>query len=211
MITVYGLGAFLPQLKGMVRDIRTVWTCEELGLPYKRVVMNAPAREHKKPEYLAVNPFGRVPAIQDGEVTLFESSAICSYLGDKAGKLLPAPGTRERSVYDQWMAFAVATLEPMTVRVVGIDFFVADKSESLMKYRNDALEVCSQLIAVLDKQLEERPYILGEAFSIADIMLTTVLRQIKHTEVPSRYASVNGYLKKNEARPAFLRAYENNG
>jgi len=211
MIIVFGLEAFLPQLKGLVRDIRPVWTLEELGLPYQRKVMKAPEGEHKRPEYLAVNPFGKVPAIQDGDLCLFESAAICTYLGDKKAKLLPAPGTPARAIYDQWTSFVISTLEPMAVRVVGIDFFVQDKDASLLKYREDALKSVDAMVAVLDQQLSTREYLLGESFSIADIMLSSVLRLVSHTEITTKHLHVQAYLDRNFARPAFLKAIENNG
>ncbi len=211
MITVYGLKAFMPQLKGLVRDIRTVWTLEELGLPYEQKKMDALKKEHKEAAFLALNPFGKVPTIQDGEVTLFESSAICTYLGEKAGKLLPTQGTAQRHKYDQWMAFANSTLEPLCSRVVGIDFFEQTKSEALTKYRNETLELATGMVAALDAQLAARSYILGEAFSIADIMLSSVLRMLSHTEVTAKYPNVIAYLLKNFSRPAFARAHEKNG
>ncbi len=78
MITVYSLSAFKSELKGVIRDIRVVWTLEELGMPYERKVMDPLQREHKAAEYRAIHPFGKVPAIRDGDFTLFESAAICS-------------------------------------------------------------------------------------------------------------------------------------
>lgn len=209
VITVYGLKAFMPQLKGLVRDIRVVWTLEELGLPYERKVMDATVGEHKQPEYLAINPFGKVPAIRDGETVMFESMAICTYLGDKAGKLLPAPGTRARNDYYQWMAFLTTTLEAMAARVVGIDFFENDPG--LKAYRDGCLETTEKYFAVLNKELAERAYILGESFSIADIFLSSTLRYVTHTEVVEKYPNLRAYRDTNFARPAFERALENNG
>ncbi len=210
MVTVHTIGAFLPQLKGLVRDIRVVWTLEELGLPYERKVMDATKGEHKQPEYLALNPFGRVPAIQDGDFTLFESSAICSYLGDKAGKLLPAPATRERTIYDQWISYITSTFEFAATRIAWLDFF-NEKNEVTLQLRADCLESVKTQATALDGVLADRPYLLGECFSIADIQLAAVCRIIGHTEVPAQLPSLNRYLQRCYARPAFARALENNG
>ena len=211
MITIYGLNAFMPQLKGIIRDIRPVWTLEELGLPYQRNVMSAQNGEHKTPAYLAIHPFGKVPAMTDGDFALFESAAICTYLGDKQNKLIPAAGTLDRAVYDQWVLFAASTLDPVAARVLGIDFFIEKKDATLIQYRNDALESLTGMIAALDKELGKRPYILGEAFSIADILLSSSLRIVNHTEVTAKFPNVQAYLNKNFARPAFVKALENNG
>jgi len=210
MITVYSLAAFRPEVKGIIRDIRTVWTLEELGLPYERKVMDAMQREHKQPDFLAINPFGKVPAIKDGDFTLFESAAICAYLGDKTQKLIPKPATRERALYDQWVSFTTSTLEPNAFRVFGCDFF-QEKSEAVAKLRAEACATIDGMFGVLDTRLANMPYLLGEHFTLADVLLSSVVRSVEHTELAAKHASFKAYLDRNYARPAFLRAYENNG
>ncbi len=210
MITVHCLQAFKPTLKGIIRDVRTIWTLEELGVPYERKIMNAMKGEHKQPAFLALNPFGKVPTIQDGEVTLYESSAICIYLGDKYGKLMPGTGLRERALYNQWMAFATATLEPMAFRVFGYDHG-DDKNPVAEKIRNDSLGHVDGWLGVVDAELGKRPYLLGDAFTIADIMMSSVARIVQHTEVAAKHPRFAAYLKKNYARPGFERALKNHG
>jgi glutathione S-transferase len=211
VITVYGLKAFLPPLKGRIRDIRTLWALEELEVPYTHKKLDAQRREHKQASFLALNPFGRVPAIQDGDVTLFESSAICTYLAEKHGKLIPASGSPQRREYDQWMAFTISTLEPLCTRVVGIDFFESDKSPALMKYRNESLESVAKLLQVLDQRFEGQSYVLSGAFSMVDVLLCSVLQLLSHTPVMERFPHVQAYLTRACERPAFARALEGHG
>lgn len=211
MIKVYGLAPFMPQLKGVVRDVRAVWALEEVGLPYEHKIMDAGAREHKRPEYLAVNPFGKVPAIEDGDFNLFESTAICGYLVDKTGKLGPKAGTKERALFDQWNLFAVSTLEPNVARVFGFDFFTKEMDGTRKQMRADALEVVEGMFAVLDRELARRPYILGDEFTMSDLILSSTARFVGHTELAARLPHLGPYLKKNYNRPAFKRAIQRHG
>lgn len=205
MINVYALNPFRPELKGLVRDIRTTWTLEEVGLPYQRKVMDPTVREHKRPEFLALNPFGKVPTLQDDDLVLFESSAICSYLADKTGQLIPKAGSRQRVIYDQWVAFTISTLEPMAARVLGFDFFI-DKDATTAKLRSDALDTVSGLLKTVDSELSKRSYLVGDTFTVADILFSSVVRMVAHTEVMQPYSHLQAYLAKNYQRPAFLRA-----
>ncbi len=210
MITVYALAAFRPELKGLIRDIRPVWALEELGIAYTRKVMDATKQEHKQPEYLAINPFGKVPAIQDGEFCLFESAAICTYLGDKVGKLLPQAGTRSRALYNQWVSYVTSTLEPLATRVIWLDWFT-EKNESTERLRREMLTSLEGMAKTLDSQLAERPFLMGESFSLADIQLASVWKIAGHTEIAAKHPNLNAYLQKCYLRPAFQRALLNNG
>src|SRR3954469_24799734 len=111
---IHGLKAPFPSLKGHVRHVRPVWLMEELEAPYQLKLMDVEKSEETAPEYLAINPFGRVPALEDGAFRLCESGAICTYLADKHGKLIPRAGTPERAKHDQWMYVAVTMVEPHT-------------------------------------------------------------------------------------------------
>lgn len=205
MIKLYSLSAFRPELKGLIRDIRAAWTLEELGIPFERKVMDPKVREHRQAPYLGINPFGKVPAIEDGDFKLYESFAVCTYLADKVGKLIPKEGTKERALYNQWCSFAVSTLEPIAARVVNFDFFTA-KDATTEKLRAESLEIVNGFFATLDKELGTRPYLLGESFSVADIILSSVARYVGHTEVTQKYSNLQKYLEKNYARPAFKKA-----
>ena len=210
MIKIYSLSAFKPAVKGVIRDIRPVWTLEELGMPYERIVLDPVKREHKTTAYLALNPFGKVPTMVDQDFTLFESSAICTYLGDKVGKLLPNAGTRDRALFNQWVSFSTTTLEPQAFRVFGFDFFSEmDAAKKIL--RDESLQAVSTFLGVIDKELIQRPYLLGSDFSIADIIFGSVCRVVFHTGVGDQYPSLRAYLSRIYTRPAFETANEKNG
>ena len=210
MITVYSLSAFRPELKGVIRDIRVVWTLEELGVPYTRKVMDPMKGEHKTDAYKKINPFGKVPVIDDDGFTLFESAAICTYLGDKYSMLVPNRTSKERVIFDQWLACAISTIEPMAMRVFGFDMFT-EKNAVTEKLRAEALASLNGLLGVLDHELTLRPYLAGETFSVVDLILSSVCRAVSHTEVTAKHQALDRYLNRNFERSAFEKALENNG
>src|SRR5579875_974030 len=99
----------------MSRAVRPRWVLEEIGAPYELVKIDLAKNEQKRPEYLAVNPNGTVPALEDGDLRLFESAAICQYLADKfpEARLAPPPGTPARGLYYQWIHYAMSGVEPL--------------------------------------------------------------------------------------------------
>ena len=101
------------------RSVRPRWLLEEIGVPYDLVRMNLQAGDTKRPEYLKINPNGAVPALQDGDLCLFESAAICLYLTDKfpEKRLAPPVGTPARGLYYQWVQYAMNGLEPPAVDI----------------------------------------------------------------------------------------------
>src|SRR5262249_16435341 len=116
-IKIYGAKAFVPALKGIIRDIRPAWMLEELGVPYERISLDAKGGETQKPEYLKLNPFGKVPTLQDGDFSMFESAAICQYLAERHNKFIPEKGTPEYYTCLQWCYFAVTNIEPNCARI----------------------------------------------------------------------------------------------
>lgn len=99
-----------------------LWCLEEIGQPFERNVLSLRAGEHKKPDYLAINPSGKVPALVDGEEVITESAAICTYLADKYAdaRLAPAVNSPHRGEYLRWMFFTVGVMEPsFTDRCLG--------------------------------------------------------------------------------------------
>ena len=122
-LKIYGAKAFRPELKGVIRDLRPIWMLEELGLKYERISLDPQKGENKTPEYLKLNPTGKVPTLQDGDFTIFESAAICQYLAEKNGRLVPAKGTPDYFTCLQWCYFAVTNIEPQCGRVFAADFF----------------------------------------------------------------------------------------
>ena len=182
------------------RSFTALWLMEETGQPYERVLTDLSAGAQRKAEYLAINPMGKVPALRDGEATLAEAAAICAYVAERypQAKLAPPVGDPLRAKYLYWLFFGPSCGEPAMMQI-------ATKVEinPVSAGWGDAQRVFD----VLDAALAKGPWILGENFSAADIVigsgLNFAVRLFKL--VPSR-ASFDRYLDACAARPAFQRA-----
>jgi glutathione S-transferase len=182
------------------RSFSTLWLMEETGQPYERVLTDLSKGEHKSPEYLAINPMGKVPALRDGEATLAEAAAICAYVAERypQAKLAPPLGDPLRARYLYWLFFSPGCIEPAMVQL-------ATKIE--MNPTAAGWGDAQLVLDVLDAALSTGPWLLGETFSAADIMvgsgLNFAVRLFKMA--PSR-PSFDRYLARCAARPAFQRA-----
>jgi GST-like protein len=142
-------------------------TLEELAIPYEVHLVNILAGDQKKPEFLRINPNGRIPAIVDrdeGGFAVFESGAIMIYLAEKAGRLLPAD-RKGRSLVIQWLMFQMGGVGPMMGQAnVFYRYFPEKLPSAIARYQNE----CRRLFEVLDGRLAEHQWLAGD-FSIADI------------------------------------------
>jgi glutathione S-transferase len=182
------------------RSFSSLWLMEETGQPYERVLTDITTGAQRKPEYLAINPMGKVPALKDGEATLAEAAAICAYVAERypdAG-LAPKLGDPRRAKYLYWLFFGPSCIEPAIVQL-------ATKIE--MNPVAAGWGDAQRVIDVLDAALAKGPWILGENFSAADIVigsgLNFAVRLFKM--IPSR-PSFESYVARCMARPAFQRA-----
>ena len=152
---------------------------EELDLPYEMVQVNFGAGEHKNPDYRAINPLGKVPALQlpDGSI-MTESAAMLLYLCDlvPAAGLLPAPDHPDRARALRWLLFLASDVYGAGVRIYSPRDFCSDPahSDSVVQAASTAFDRYSRLIEV--EALEPGPFVLGERFSAVDIYLTMVMR-----------------------------------
>src|ERR1700675_4092778 len=182
------------------RSFSALWLMEETGKPYERVLTDISAGAQKTPEYLAINPMGKVPALKDGEATLAEAAAICAYVTERypQAKLAPPVGDPLRAKYLYWLFFAPGCIEPAMVQV-------ATKIE--MNPVAAGWGDAQRVFDVLDAALSKGPWTLGETFSAADIAVGSGLnfagRVLKLG--PSR-PSFDRYIDRCAARPAFQRA-----
>src|SRR6202167_1900640 len=144
------------------RSFSALWLMEETGQPYERVLTDISKGAQKAPEYLAINPMGKVPALQDGDATLAEAAAICAYVAERypEAKLAPLPGDPLRAKYLYWLFFAPSCIEPAMVQI-------ATKIE--MNPTSAGWGDAQRVFDVLDAALTKGPWILGENFSAADI------------------------------------------
>ncbi|MGH6661148.1 MAG: glutathione S-transferase family protein [Rhodospirillales bacterium] len=201
MITVYAFCNVPTPVRALTRDLRALWALEEAGLPYRVHPIDFAKDDLRNPDYLRVNPFGRVPAIDDDGFKLFESAAIVFYVADKAGTLLPADA-RKRALAWQWAFAALNTVEPDFIQLAVIDLFHADKAWA--KERRPAChESAQKRLAVLEQLLAGRLYVMGNEFTAPDILMSTVLRQVQHTELLYGAPNVLAYKERCEKRPAW--------
>lgn len=186
------------------RSIRIYWLLEELGVPYELVRLDFTPASLKDPEYLKVNPLGKIPTIQDGDLTMFESGAILEYILEKYGKgrLAPAPGAPARGPFLQWVHFAEATAMPPLADIAQHSLFKPE-SERLPAVVADARNKLAAVLDVLEKALAGKQYLLGAEFSAADIMMGYSLLLTKWFGLLSdTYPNVVAYLQRLEQRPA---------
>lgn len=182
------------------RSFSTIWLMEETGLPYERVLTDISTGAQKAPEFLKINPMGKVPALTDGNAALGEAAAICAYIADRypETKLAPAASDPRRARYLQWLFFSPTCIEPAIIQI----FTKIEVPTSTAAWGS-----ATQVFDVLDAALAKGPWILGETFSAADITigagLNFAVRLFKM--VPSR-PSFDAYLARCMARPAFQRA-----
>lgn len=174
---------------------------EELELPYRLHHVRIDDHEHKQPDFLALNPHGRIPVIHDQQtgVTLFESAAILLYLAEKSGRLLPQnPLARWEAI--KWLQFHASSVGPILGQRVHFELFAADKTPSAIeRYQR----LTQDLFAVLDQHLADRPYFVGESYSIADIALfgwTHIARIIDFDF--SQYEHLSAWHERVAQRPA---------
>jgi glutathione S-transferase len=202
MIKVYGLKWVPPMVQGLVRDLRLRWALEEAGLPYEEqlVGMEELASNH----YRALQPFGQIPVYQEDELTLFESGAIVLHIAEKSDALMPRDSVGRAHVMS-WIFAALNSIEPSVQQLGIMDAFA--NGEEWQKLRPRTVEQIERRLDALTQRLEGRDYLIGR-FSAADILMTTVLRILRETDLVERRYALDRYKLRCEARPAFQRALE---
>jgi glutathione S-transferase len=189
------------------RAVRVAWALEELGLDYdlKRFDLGQP--EMRSPEYRAVHPMGRVPALVDGDTTLFESGAIIQYLLARygAGRLQPAVEDPAFPAYLQWFHYAEGMImPPMNTIVVETILLPPDRRSEV--HANRAAKLLGQMLGAVDRQLADRDYLAG-AFSAADMMTGhAVIMAGRFGADLADKPNLPGYIDRLSARPAFEKA-----
>ncbi len=199
MITVFGEG----------RGFRVVWLLEEMGLAYRLRPVDLLAGVEKDTEFLAINPAGFIPAIQDGEVTMVESIAIMEYLMARYGPTPLAPDPRDPSfpAYQQFLHLGEAGLAASIYFVVGARNF-APESERRNWSAGQALEVFESRLGLVTRQLASSPYLAGESFTAADISVTYALQLAQRAGGIVLGNSERAYVARTNARPAYERAMQ---
>lgn len=193
MLTIYGVYRS--------RASRNIWLAEELGLPFRHVPViqvyrakGAPLHT-QSPEFLAVNPNGKIPAMQDGDLVLAESLAINLYMAKKAGGALAPASLAEDGLMTAWTLWAMTEVEPHSLQVLmNRD---AEKREA-------AVAALAAPFAVLDAALAKTGFVVGDRFTVADLNLAEVFRYAQPaTSLFAAAPNVAAWIAACQARPAF--------
>lgn len=204
MITISAFRWVPDVARGLVKDLRARWALEEAGLPYKTRLLEQ--GDQNTPDYRALQPFGQVPALEEDGFKLFESGAIVLYIGERSEALLPTdPGARARAT--QWLVAALNSIEPFVMDVASIDLFYANEEWAKMR-RPGAVEFVQRRLSALSTSLGDKLYLDGDRFTAGDLMMTTVLRILKHTDIVTSDRRLAAYVERCTARPAFKRAFD---
>ncbi len=190
------------------RSVRIVWLLEELGLPYEIESFRLGAARMRSPEYLKINPMGRVPTLEDGAVRLSESGAIVEYVLARHGKgrLVPEVSSPEFPRYLQWLHYAEGMIMP-PVNIIVVETILLPKERRNQVNVDRAVKLLSRMLGAVDAGLEGREFMAG-AFSGADIMTghACTVAQRLGADVSDK-PNVAAYIARLNARPAMQRAW----
>lgn len=194
MIKLYG------QLRS--RASRCLWALEEMGVPYELVPIDTNKGDNEKPEFLAINPNGRIPALVDGDLKLFESMAINLYLARKYGKeLWPSDEAGEAHAL-QWSFWGMAEVEPFLITLLVQQIFTPEDKRRPDR-SEEAREALVPRLTVLNDHLKSRPYVLGPKFTIADVNLASIFSLVDLVKVDlAPYPGLKKWVDTCFSRPA---------
>lgn len=199
---VYVFKSLPPFLWGYTRDIRAMWVLEECGIAYEPIGLDCgPKGLQDESWFEAISPFKQVPAIDDDGYILAESGAILLYLAEKSGKLIPSDLQGRAQVY-RWTITSLNNIEPFALPIFFADL-QGDSNPPMKALRPWHVGILERFFPKIDEMLKNQPFITGSDFTVADIALTCVLRELRKTEVVSKYPDLEKYRLRCEERPAF--------
>lgn len=184
---------FNPQSRATIAK----WLLDECGADYELVHIDFTTGEHKKPDFLAINPAGKLPALVDGDTRLYESVAIALYLGDKyaSAQLAPPPDSPLRGRYLSLMVFATSQLEPA----------MGDALLKLETHASRGWNDYPTTQAVVEKELGDGPYLFGDWFTLADVMIGSMLIWKRMMTQQPQTPVLDAYVDRLLARPKALK------
>lgn len=190
------------------RTIRPHWMCHELELDYEPVLIGSRTGATQTDEFRNLNPKEKIPVLVDGDFVLSESAAIVTYLGDTYGRdsgLVPAPYTRERALYNQWSSFVQMELDAHTLYVMRKHRDLSHLYGEAPAAIETAIAGFNKQVAVAEQALRDKTYLIGERFTAADIMLTSVLTWATAYGIDLNQPLIE-YCDRQTARPAYKAA-----
>ena len=190
------------------RSVRALWLFNELNLPYELEVYPLGDKSMRTPEYLKVHPMGRVPALEDGELTIFESGAIVQYVLEKYGngKMLPTTSSPNYSNYLQWLHYAEGMIMPQINIIVVETIFLPEERRNQTNV-DRATKLLNRMLTAIDLHMQDREFLAGE-FSGADIMTghACIVSGRLGADISDK-PNVSAYIERLEARPALKTAW----
>lgn len=189
---------------GVSRSARVHWTLREAGAEYETVSIDLTKGEQSTPEFLAINPYGKLPVLVDGDAVVTESAAICTYVAEKypAARLIPEPATIARAHYYQWVCFCIAEMEPQLASIRKNMVKYPKPKRSLMAI-DIGREEYAKAAGLLAAHLEKNEYVLGKEFSAADIIIGYDLIWADSLKLLDEIPVLKAWLEKLKQRPAF--------
>jgi glutathione S-transferase len=199
MIRVSAFRWVPPFAQGLVRDLRVRWALEEAGIAYEQRLIGP--EEQKSASYRALQPFGQVPAYEEDDLVLFESGAIVLHIAERSDVLMPSDSAA-RARTKTWMFAALNTVEPPVLFLNQIDM---QKGGADPAQRETVAGRVNMRLASLSERLAGRDY-LEDRFTAADLLMTSVLRILRRTDMLAAMPVLGAYQNRCEARPAFQKA-----
>ncbi|MGZ3690381.1 MAG: glutathione S-transferase family protein [Pseudobdellovibrio sp.] len=182
---------------------RVYWLLEEIGLKYERVPLNMRDKEHKSEAYLKINPNGKVPTLQDGDYTIWESIAINHYICDKHAPALLGTTSEIRGQVQQWSTWAMIELQKPLIDIFIQKVFVPDERRDHTVIEK-AEKLAETLLKILNTGLQSKKYIAGDVFTVADINIAAVIMVTNAIQMDiSAYKNIQMWLAGVVDRPSF--------
>jgi glutathione S-transferase len=200
MITLYAFRTIFPEGIGETKDLRAQWALEESGLPYRVHGLDHSAGETRGEAYSRISPFHQVPVIDDDGFVVAESAAIVLYIAEQAGKLIPSD-VQGRTRVVQWCFAAVATVDPTFAALDVIAIF--DKANHRLE--GEVNKLAHHWLTDVERRLEGRDWIACADFTVADIMMACVLRNVRKTKLMEPFPRIKAYYERCFSRPAWQR------
>lgn len=199
ILTTYDWVPEMP--RGLVRDLRVRWALEEAGLAYR--VESTPFRD-RGPDHFAAQPFGQVPWLTDGDLTIFESGAILLHLGEKSPALMPTD-RRGRAEAVEWVIAALNSVEMPSLPWAMFRFMGFPGEAPEAQFVDGFLKV---RLERMEAVLAGREWLVGGGFSVADLLMADLLRPVDRFDGLAAYPACRAYVARATARPAFAKAYD---
>ena len=192
-----------PFAQGLVRDLRVRWACEEVGVRYEAQLLSR--EDQSSDAYRKQQPFGQVPAIEADGISMFESGACVLHIAEQHEALMPKDA-QQRAHVKTWMFAALNTIETPIMMLIVIDFQPEEVRAGSAKLRTAVMERVGSRLDSLVTFLGGSDYLVGNRFSAADLLMVSVLRALRTTDLVAKRPTLEAYRVRCEARPAFQRA-----